>query len=745
MTDAFTQGTDPSYWDWIKQKLGLVPNGLPTYPASDASGVVTADPESTGFFGLSMKPVGEQVRDRLGMQPLTYNNPGGDTYMVDNNNPFVGPDGKYNYSDLAYALGLPGFKPSYQTAEETARANAAPDKREYAKERAAREMANVVPASPAQAYPPGPSAMPASPTQAYAPGPSAVPASPREAYAEGTSAVPASPLQAYAPGPLATAASPREAYDPNTPAAFDPNQFAGRSMGSGGLLDGLSAAAAPVAAAAAQSSSAPVMNPNDAFTPMPAPSAPVPNAPMATPQQNGGGIGDFFSKLFGSASAGDPNAINPNTGLTNAQTQLMASNMFLNLGGTLLAASQPMFGPQRAQILAKLGNAAPDPNMISQMQTRLLENNKLARQNAMQTNLLKAMQSPEFQSQFANMSPQYQALAKAAAENGDLNGVMSLIEKSQPQVANGMVINRQGGFMLDTNSGQKFDLETGNPIIDNTNGNGGKPADITQYGLPEGTRVNPIFNQFNDAYRQKLADIYYGNDTLANAGRGNSSLIQRMQMDVQRAFPDYRPLEAQNRADTLKSLANHKNGNLGAYSDSVGAMGEHFNTLVDASKDLNNAPLMYWNAAKNQFETQTGDPKQTRFATSANIYLSELAKVLKGGGVPTDTDKSEVAAMFNRNLANGQLRAGLLTMDQMARAKAESVDSTTQRTFGDLYDPKKHSVITPYAQKQFDASANNTWLHPELAQNNGPKPGDVVKGYKFKGGNPADKNNWEQQ
>jgi hypothetical protein len=222
-------------------------------------------------------------------------------------------------------------------------------------------------------------------------------------------------------------------------------------------------------------------------------------------------------------------------------------------------------------------------------------------------------------------------------------------------------------------------------------------------------------------YKSELAKVYSGQILPSQGRSGNSS---KLQTDTMAAFPDYDPLLARNAYNTNQSLANHKQGNLGAYSDSVGAMGEHFNTLADAAKDLNNAPVISWNKVKNTFESQTGDPKQTKFATAANVYLSEVAKVLKAGGTPTDTDKAEVADTFNKNLANGQLREGLLTMDGMARAKAASVDSTTQGAVQRLYDPARHSVINSYAQKQFDQADNNPWLHPEKAQAaTVPKPG----------------------
>ena len=141
---------------------------------------------------------------------------------------------------------------------------------------------------------------------------------------------------------------------------------------------------------------------------------------------------------------------------------------------------------------------------------------------------------------------------------------------------------------------------------------------------------------------------------------------------------------------------------------------------------------MKWNAVKNKFESETGNPKQTEFSTAANIYLSELAKVLKGGGIPTDADKKEAADTLNKNLSDNQLKTGLKVMNEMALARANSVDSGTERTFGPFYNPQKHSVITPFAKEQLAKAQNNKWLYPDQEEE-APKGNQGISGSKKAG------------
>ena len=434
------------------------------------------------------------------------------------------------------------------------------------------------------------------------------------------------------------------------------------------------------------------------------------------------------SFLGGLLGAPDNTTVDPNTGMTAAQRQQSIYGTFGNLGALLMAAGQKQMPSERAKYLAQIGNI---PGQLNQqltdaqklyMQKQQFQGQQALQKQQLEQNALKLKQQtalsdylkqPEITTALDNLSPEMKVIARGFISSGDISGVAGLIEKTKPQIVNGMIVNQQQGFTLDPTSGMKYDIKTGNVIQPEGASTTAEPVDLTKHGLPSDIRVNDFFHTLPEAYRQKLANVYTGQDTLSGAARGNGPAMERMKMDVVRAFPDYRPAESQAMADVYKSISNHKTGNLGAYADSVGTMAEHYNTLADASEGLKNAPLVKWNAVKNKFESETGDPAQAKFAASSNIYLSELAKVLKGGGVPTNADKEHVAETFNKNMSNGQLRVGLQTMNDLAQARIDAVDSGTERTFGSFYNPDKHSVVTPFAKKQMEKAKANEWLYPK--------------------------------
>ena len=452
------------------------------------------------------------------------------------------------------------------------------------------------------------------------------------------------------------------------------------------------------------------------------------------------------SFLGGLLGAPDNTTVDPNTGMTAAQRQQSIYGTFGNLGALLMAAGQKQMPADRAKYLAQIGSIPGQLNQQltdaqklymqkqqfqgqQQLQKQQVEQNafKLKQQNALSDYL----KQPEVNNALDNLSPEMKVIARGFIASGDVSGIAGLIEKTKPQIVNGMIVNQQQGFTLDPTSGMKYDIKTGNVIQPEGASTTAEPVDLTKHGLPSDIRVNDFFHTLPEAYRQKLANVYTGQDTLSGAARGNGPAMERMKMDVVRAFPDYRPAESQAMADVYKSISNHKTGNLGAYADSVGTMAEHYNTLADASEGLKNAPLVSYNKLKNKFESETGDPAQTKFGAAANIYVAELAKVLKGGGVPTNADKEHAAEIFNKNMSTGQLRTGLQTLNELAQARIDAVDSGPERTFGQFYNPDKHSVVTPFAKKQMEKAKGNEWLYPKEGGQaaSGGKPAGASGGF----------------
>jgi hypothetical protein len=342
--------------------------------------------------------------------------------------------------------------------------------------------------------------------------------------------------------------------------------------------------------------------------------------------------------------------------------------------------------------------------------------------------LIAAMKNdPSFIEQFKGTP--YEGMARAAAAGGDFETLANLVEKMQPKVSGTMFVNPAAGVATDTLSGTSYDMRTGQmlpPKVESTPGGAnGQPAakfDPTQYGLPANAKVTDFFTSLPDAYRRKLANIYTGQDTLAGSSRGNAATLMRMQMDVQRAFPDYQPVDAQNRSTIVHSLADTKSPtSLYNQRKTLGTFAEHLaadDGALTAAKALPNGTVLAWNAARNEFNNQTGDPRLTALNTRLHFLQGELGKMVTNN-VLTDREAQALEGQVSSASSPSQLRAAFDAYYALIKGRVQSVDNATQSAMGSVYDPNKHSVATPQTRALFQKFEADPWGHP------GPPPAAI--------------------
>jgi hypothetical protein len=119
---------------------------------------------------------------------------------------------------------------------------------------------------------------------------------------------------------------------------------------------------------------------------------------------------------------------------------------------------------------------------------------------------------------------------------------------------------------------------------------------------------------------------------------------------------------------------------------------------------------------------------QQKFSTAENIMLK-----LRSGAAVTDQEYERFKKEFPTVNDPEDVR------DRKLKNAVNYATDLLDEKIG-LYEEGGYKVpervLSPSAKVAREA---------ETQPGSGPKAGDIVKGYKFKGGNPADKNNWEKQ
>jgi hypothetical protein len=148
------------------------------------------------------------------------------------------------------------------------------------------------------------------------------------------------------------------------------------------------------------------------------------------------GFSDMVSGLFGGGST-DPNAIDPATGLSEAQKYQTYSGGLAQLGGLLMAAGQKQMPADRAKYLAQLGSipGAMNQQTTQMMQQKLLmENTKgMQQRNVNQQQLSEYFKSPEVQKMIEGLPDYSRPAAAAAARANDIGTFASMTKPSDKQ------------------------------------------------------------------------------------------------------------------------------------------------------------------------------------------------------------------------------------------------------------------------------------------------------------------------
>lgn len=157
-----------------------------------------------------------------------------------------------------------------------------------------------------------------------------------------------------------------------------------------------------------------------------------------------------MSGLLNAIMGGAPDQTPDAQGLTNADRSQIGFNGLSSLGAILMAAGQPMWGPDRARMLALLAQV---PGQMQEQRGQIVSNKRQKAQldaETRQNEAAKAIQAmasnPEM---MQNLPPSAQVLMKAALTGGNIPGIAEALKMSQPvPMGNGMVWDRNSNSIV---------------------------------------------------------------------------------------------------------------------------------------------------------------------------------------------------------------------------------------------------------------------------------------------------------
>lgn len=163
-------------------------------------------------------------------------------------------------------------------------------------------------------------------------------------------------------------------------------------------------------------------------------------------------------------------------------------------------------------------------------------------------------------------------------------------------------------------------------------------------------------------------------------------------------------------------------GKMGQNITSFNTAIQHIARLSQSADALNNTSLPAWNNFSNWVNTETGDPRATRFNIDKNAVVDELTRAFRGtGGNVYDIKNWEKAVDSSQSPA--QLHAAVNEALGLLKGRIDAIGDQYSRGMGKASDPLH--LLNPEAQKAF-SYLNSKYGEGQSVQSPHPKDIDAL-------------------
>lgn len=342
------------------------------------------------------------------------------------------------------------------------------------------------------------------------------------------------------------------------------------------------------------------------------------------------------------------------------------------------------------------------------------------------------------------------------------------LTQMQPVKVGTDVMGRDIYAQRDPKTGQYINLQTGKPITEGGGSSpfkkqpdagvvtapqsagpqGGDEGAIPQAARPtssERPQVNTgLLEQLEPQIALQVKALSEGRMAFPSGFALKSPYWQTMISLVSQYDPSFDAVNYNGRAKARNDFTSGKSAqNITSFNTAIG----HLDSLDKSVDELENSRFPWWNSmansAKGQYDTKFQSAMK-KFQAAKTAVTDELTRAFRGtGGNVHDIVQWEKA--ISDSDSPEALHSAIRTAIELLHSRIEAVGDQYNRGMGTTKDPL--TLLSPKAQEAVRRLSEGERAADKAEKSAAPKPpavGEVIDGHRFKGGNPAEKSNWEK-
>lgn len=420
---------------------------------------------------------------------------------------------------------------------------------------------------------------------------------------------------------------------------------------------------------------------------------------------------------------GDPDEVDPRTGVTRGQRMQAGFQGLGNLGAGLLAYGSDTRNP--GMLMAGVQgfnnaigglNHAADSNFRRQLIQSEIANKEMQRKR--DSEMQAYLGSPEVQKQLAELPKEAQIGFIAALKGGNPSAAISALNQAakdnKPVFSNGQLYDPKTQTITDPLFGSRS-------IAPQQTAQAGMPGIPQQGDNPAGsgqpTSGPEVLKQFPPEVQSMVKAYIDGRMPVpTQAAMRNPQMMKIMELANQ-VDPTF---DASNYAARAATAKDFSAGKAAVGVTALNTAMQHMLKLRSAGEALNNHSMPIINYVQNQIETGTGDARVTNFQTAANAVADEAARVFKGANL-SDAEVKKWKESLGSSQSPAQLQGNLETLIDLLEGRMNALAEQYNKGLGK--NIKGADLLSPEARASLDYIRNNPIGKKEAAPMGGIPPG----------------------